>query len=144
MHQGGVHSFFSTLTVRLSLISMESMDPRSLSIQWAHLGSNQGPTGYEPVALPAELWAPIFIIFHPLGNVKLGVSFRIPCLPAPVPTEGGAGRSNRHSAFEYQLSTNAFNFLARLGCLNFRNAFASICRILSRVTSKSCPTSSRV
>src|SRR5512147_1656558 len=25
---------------------------------WAHLGSNQGPTGYEPVALPAELWAP--------------------------------------------------------------------------------------
>jgi hypothetical protein len=26
-------------------------------IWWAHLGSNQGPTGYEPVALPAELWA---------------------------------------------------------------------------------------
>lgn len=24
-------------------------------IWWAHLGSNQGPTGYEPVALPAEL-----------------------------------------------------------------------------------------
>ncbi len=24
---------------------------------WAHLGSNQGPTGYEPVALPIELWA---------------------------------------------------------------------------------------
>jgi hypothetical protein len=22
---------------------------------WAHLGSNQGPTGYEPVALPTEL-----------------------------------------------------------------------------------------
>ncbi len=27
-------------------------------MMWAHLGSNQGPTGYEPVALPAELWAP--------------------------------------------------------------------------------------
>lgn len=26
-------------------------------MKWAHLGSNQGPTGYEPVALPAELWA---------------------------------------------------------------------------------------
>ena len=26
-------------------------------LEWAHLGSNQGPTGYEPVALPAELWA---------------------------------------------------------------------------------------
>ena len=24
---------------------------------WAHLDSNQGPTGYEPVALPTELWA---------------------------------------------------------------------------------------
>ena len=25
--------------------------------KWAHQGSNLGPTGYEPVALPAELWA---------------------------------------------------------------------------------------
>lgn len=24
---------------------------------WAHLDSNQGPTGYEPAALTAELWA---------------------------------------------------------------------------------------
>jgi hypothetical protein len=24
---------------------------------WAHLASNQGPSGYEPVALPTELWA---------------------------------------------------------------------------------------
>ena len=24
---------------------------------WAHQDSNLGPTGYEPVALPAELWA---------------------------------------------------------------------------------------
>jgi hypothetical protein len=29
---------------------------RYLSI-WAHLDSNQGPTGYEPVALTAELQA---------------------------------------------------------------------------------------
>ncbi len=28
-----------------------------MNSEWAHLGSNQGPTGYEPVALPAELWA---------------------------------------------------------------------------------------
>ena len=28
-----------------------------LTKAWAHLGSNQGPTGYEPVALPTELWA---------------------------------------------------------------------------------------
>ena len=39
---------------------------------WAHLGSNQGPTGYEPVALPIELWAlAIWIIspfiHHPAG-----------------------------------------------------------------------------
>jgi hypothetical protein len=32
---------------------------------WAHLGSNQGPTGYEPVALPAELWA------HPYYRLSL-------------------------------------------------------------------------
>ena len=25
--------------------------------RWAHQGSNLGPTGYEPVALPTELWA---------------------------------------------------------------------------------------
>ena len=27
---------------------------------WAHQGSNLGPTGYEPVALPAELWALLY------------------------------------------------------------------------------------
>ena len=27
---------------------------------WAHLDSNQGPTGYEPAALTAELWAQRF------------------------------------------------------------------------------------
>lgn len=31
---------------------------------WAHLDSNQGPTGYEPGALPAELWAP----YHMANN----------------------------------------------------------------------------
>ena len=66
---GGGALFFLSAdgTVRLSLISTESMDPLSLSIEWAHLGSNQGPTGYEPVALPAELWALVSIIFHILG-----------------------------------------------------------------------------
>ncbi len=28
-----------------------------LSGWWAHLDSNQGPTGYEPATLTAELWA---------------------------------------------------------------------------------------
>ena len=32
---------------------------------WAHLGSNQGPTGYEPVALPAELWAHLYYMLSP-------------------------------------------------------------------------------
>ena len=26
--------------------------------KWAHQDSNLGPTGYEPAALAAELWAP--------------------------------------------------------------------------------------
>src|SRR5262249_19473477 len=30
----------------------------SILRRWAHRVSNQGPTGYEPVALPTELWAP--------------------------------------------------------------------------------------
>jgi hypothetical protein len=47
-------------------------------LRWAHLGSNQGPTGYEPVALPAELWALFYYIPFPRGvnpalNVKFGV-----------------------------------------------------------------------
>src|SRR5688500_11290480 len=33
------------------------VQPCGLYCQWAHLDSNQGPTGYEPAALPAELWA---------------------------------------------------------------------------------------
>ncbi len=28
-----------------------------MSYKWAHLGSNQGPTSYEPAALTTELWA---------------------------------------------------------------------------------------
>ena len=34
-----------------------SPSPLVLHPWWAHLDSNQGPTGYEPVALPIELWA---------------------------------------------------------------------------------------
>jgi hypothetical protein len=38
------------------VIVLSTAIQRHLSIDWwAHLDSNQGPTGYEPVALPAEL-----------------------------------------------------------------------------------------
>jgi hypothetical protein len=30
---------------------------RTTNYKWAQLGSNQRPTGYEPAALTAELWA---------------------------------------------------------------------------------------
>ena len=39
---------------------------------WAHLGSNQGPTGYEPVALPIELWALAIQEISPLLNHAAG------------------------------------------------------------------------
>ena len=58
----------SSLHERLPF-SPELIEPSSHS-KWAHLGSNQGPTGYEPVALPAELWArppQLTIIVYPLG-----------------------------------------------------------------------------
>ena len=36
------------------VITRETSAP---GLRWAHLDSNQGPTGYEPAALTAELWA---------------------------------------------------------------------------------------
>ncbi len=33
------------------------MKMKELEQKWAHQDSNLGPTGYEPVALPTELWA---------------------------------------------------------------------------------------
>ena len=36
---------------------MNTQRLQDYGLWWAHLGSNQGPTGYEPVALPTELWA---------------------------------------------------------------------------------------
>ena len=41
--------------------------------EWAHLGSNQGPTGYEPVALPAELWARQLEPSYPARNILSSV-----------------------------------------------------------------------
>ena len=50
-----------TAPCRLCLRKLRIYDavfPMALFLRkWAHLGSNQGPTGYEPVALPTELWA---------------------------------------------------------------------------------------
>jgi hypothetical protein len=50
----------------LSFILKEYIRDSSLP-WWAHLGSNQGPTGYEPVALPAELWAHSYYRVSPKG-----------------------------------------------------------------------------
>ena len=124
-----------------SLSSTVSSHPYPL-FWWAHLGSNQGPTGYEPVALPAELWA-LFLLYSILPGCQPHLSpfRRVDCgfwmlfrNPNSKIRNGAGGQSSR----------KLFSFLARLGCRNFLRAFASICRILSRVTSKSCPTSSRV
>ena len=50
----------------------------SMYWSWAHLGSNQGPTGYEPVALPAELWAHIFkdLMLTNFGGLLCQVNFQ--------------------------------------------------------------------
>ena len=58
-----MHPFGALFLSRPDSRSIFSFTPkeciRNSSLSWwAHLGSNQGPTGYEPVALPAELWAP--------------------------------------------------------------------------------------
>ena len=43
-----VHSYMD----RVSFLICTHLQILRLSIWWAHLDSNQGPTGYEPVALP--------------------------------------------------------------------------------------------
>jgi hypothetical protein len=53
---------------------MNTQRLQNYGLWWAHLGSNQGPTGYEPVALPTELWAlqmqaASTASFRPLGAV---------------------------------------------------------------------------
>ncbi len=53
---------------------MNTQKLQNYGLWWAHLGSNQGPTGYEPVALPTELWAlqmqaALAASFRPLGAV---------------------------------------------------------------------------
>ena len=48
------------------------------------------------------------------------------------------------SNLQFYISIKLFNFRLLVGCLSFLKAFACICLILSRVTAKSCPTSSRV
>ena len=40
-----------------SLLYLRATPPLPPSVRWAHLDSNRGPTGYEPAALTAELWA---------------------------------------------------------------------------------------
>jgi hypothetical protein len=49
-----------------------------------------------------------------------------------------------HDAMSRQLSRKLLSTLDRLGCLSFRSAFASICRMRSRVTENCWPTSSSV
>jgi hypothetical protein len=39
---------------------------------WAHLGSNQGPAGYEPVALPLS--------YGPLVLYNFKIQFFVPCV----------------------------------------------------------------
>src|SRR3989337_1235915 len=46
---------------------------------WAHLDSNQGPTGYEPVALPTELWAPSGKRSHVFLNPTILRKYRLLC-----------------------------------------------------------------
>ena len=43
--------------------------------RWAHLASNQGPTGYEPGALPTELWA--HLSREPFAPGAWDLSYRI-------------------------------------------------------------------
>ena len=58
--------------------------------------------------------------------------------------EPGIARQTELCFLANQLSRKVLSALDRLGCLSFRIAFASICRIRSRVTENCWPTSSSV
>ena len=124
-------------------------------MKWAHLDSNQGPTGYEPVALPAELWArKLSLKFYLLTLWKLFVKYQVLVLSSKIRVFLAKNivlniyysDFLRVSSFGFPayVSIKLFNLRLLVGCLSFLKAFASICLILSRVTAKSCPTSSRV
>ena len=73
---------------------------------WAHLGSNQGPTGYEPVALPAELWAHSYYMSSPEGVNPIPISdfgMRI--------SESNSTLRNLQSAFGTTFQGNSSTFL---------------------------------
>lgn len=42
---------------------------------WAHPVSNQGPAGYEPAALPAELWARQKLSFKSIADINIKSRF---------------------------------------------------------------------
>jgi hypothetical protein len=58
-----MHPFFTSKFWKFDVNGLFKSHKRTASILpeylswWAHLASNQGPSGYEPVALPTELWA---------------------------------------------------------------------------------------
>src|SRR3989454_6454518 len=83
--------------------------------RWAHPDSNQDLTGYEPAALPLS--------YGPTGIIAD---------PAALAPPRRAGHDSR----------KLLSFFERDGCRSFRSALASICRMRSRVTAKSWPTSS--
>ncbi len=56
---------------------LPSLSFRHALLQWAHQESNLGPSGYEPVALPTELWAPKRIIDHGSITVKVAQRRRV-------------------------------------------------------------------
>ena len=82
---------------------------------WAHLASNQGPTGYEPVALTNWFMGPtrgtqghLFIIFRPLAGVNsrpplpegLSMNKVLQILAVESPGRQGARRENTGSLFD--------------------------------------------
>jgi hypothetical protein len=95
----------------------------------------------EQTIVAAAPW-PIFIASVAAKGLKMVFSRWTQRLDiAPSMKVGGA----LFSAYPtHELSRRLLSSLERLGCLSFRSALASICRIRSRVTENCWPTSSRV
>lgn len=109
------------MAVALSLAVRSCAVPRNF--WWAHSDSNRDPTGYEPVALPVELWAYTqparsLMVAPPSGRSRTTVSRRGPPCGLGVANFGGFScRSSSAGEISPRPSGVEFNRSTRLRCL---------------------------
>ena len=50
--------------MKIKIKNGKTISSLAIPFIWAHLDLNQEPVGYEPTALPIELWAPLLFYYY--------------------------------------------------------------------------------